>query len=228
MEPPFPGMDPYLEAPSIWPDVHNSLITAIRDQIQVAIVPRYRAMITPYVAFENVEIASATVEVPTEYGQIEIRTVSDHRLVTVLELLSPANKRIGTKDSDAYHIKRQAILRGDAHLLEIDLLRWGRRPQTTYALPNTPYFIFLSRVQHRPQFEIWPLMLHQPITPIPIPLRYPDADIPLDLGLAIREAYRRARYDLEVDYRQAPPPPALSPDNATWLDVHLRERRVRS
>ena len=25
MPSPFPGMDPYLEAPSIWPDLHHSL-----------------------------------------------------------------------------------------------------------------------------------------------------------------------------------------------------------
>ena len=31
MPSPFPGMDPWLEAPRIWPDVHNSLIAALRD-----------------------------------------------------------------------------------------------------------------------------------------------------------------------------------------------------
>ena len=34
MESPFPGMDPYLEEPSFWPDVHHELIATIRDQIQ--------------------------------------------------------------------------------------------------------------------------------------------------------------------------------------------------
>ena len=32
MRPPFPGMDPWLEHPAIWPDVHNRLITAIRER----------------------------------------------------------------------------------------------------------------------------------------------------------------------------------------------------
>ena len=39
MEPPFPGMDPYLEAPSLWPDVHHRLITALCDQIQPQLGP---------------------------------------------------------------------------------------------------------------------------------------------------------------------------------------------
>jgi hypothetical protein len=41
MRPPFPGMDPYLEHPALWPDVHNSLIAAIRDAIAPLVAPRY-------------------------------------------------------------------------------------------------------------------------------------------------------------------------------------------
>ena len=41
MRPPFPGMDPWLEHPDLWPDVHNSLITAIRDVLMPMVLPRY-------------------------------------------------------------------------------------------------------------------------------------------------------------------------------------------
>jgi hypothetical protein len=41
MRPPFPGMDPWLEHPVLWPDVHNSLITAIRDALAPMVMPRY-------------------------------------------------------------------------------------------------------------------------------------------------------------------------------------------
>jgi hypothetical protein len=34
-------MDPYLEHPTLWPDVHNSLLTAIRDALTPKIAPRY-------------------------------------------------------------------------------------------------------------------------------------------------------------------------------------------
>ena len=47
MQCPFPGMDPYLEHPSLWPDVHNSLITAMRDALVPRVAPRY------YVALER-------------------------------------------------------------------------------------------------------------------------------------------------------------------------------
>jgi hypothetical protein len=41
MRPAFPGMDPWLEHPDLWPDVHNSLIVAIRDVLSPLLVPRY-------------------------------------------------------------------------------------------------------------------------------------------------------------------------------------------
>lgn len=254
-------MDPYLEDTNLWPDVHNSLINTIRDQIQVAIVPRYRAVITPYVTFESIEVApvrmvvpdvavveknplvesSSTavtiapppltlptvMEVPTEYARIEIRTLRDQVLVTVIELLSPANKRPGVDGAEAYHKKRQELLHSTANILEIDLLRGGKRPQVARTLPDAPYFIFLSRAQRRSFVDIWPLSLREAMVPVPVPLLPPDPDVPLDLGQAIHDVYRRARYDLEIDYRQTPPLPALFDDDAVWLDTHLRECGLR-
>ncbi|MCL4832459.1 MAG: DUF4058 family protein [Caldilineaceae bacterium] len=41
MTSPFPGMDPYLEHRSLWPDIHNSLISAIRDELSPQVAPNY-------------------------------------------------------------------------------------------------------------------------------------------------------------------------------------------
>jgi hypothetical protein len=41
MKSPFPGMDPYLEHPALWPDVHNRLITALADFLSPLVAPRY-------------------------------------------------------------------------------------------------------------------------------------------------------------------------------------------
>ena len=43
MPSPFPGMDPYLETPARWTDVHQSLITYIRDALQPQVRPHYHA-----------------------------------------------------------------------------------------------------------------------------------------------------------------------------------------
>src|SRR5207249_10855060 len=41
MPPPFPGMDPYLEHPALWPGVHNRLIAAVDEDLSARLLPRY-------------------------------------------------------------------------------------------------------------------------------------------------------------------------------------------
>lgn len=259
---PFPGMDPFLEAPSRWPDVHHRLITTLSDQIQSQLNPTYATVITPYIAFESLEItpvrvataipdiglferdasseegttvavapapfkATATMEIPTRYARLEIRTVEDGVLITAIEVLSPANKRPGVDGADAYEKKRQELFRSEAHLLEIDLLRNGQRPRFATTLPDNPYFVFLGRAEYRPQFDVWPLSLREAIPRIPVPLRRPDPDVVLDLTAALQQIYTNARYERRINYRDTPPPPTLSEEDATWLDAHLRECGLR-
>ena len=45
MPSPFPGMDPYLEEPHLWPDVHARLITGVADALTPALRPKYVARI---------------------------------------------------------------------------------------------------------------------------------------------------------------------------------------
>src|SRR4051812_23312514 len=45
MPSPFPGMDPYLEAPDLWPDVHARLIAQIAEQLTPKLRPRYVARV---------------------------------------------------------------------------------------------------------------------------------------------------------------------------------------
>ena len=45
MPSPFPGMDPYLENPEIFPDLHDSLITYLRAKLQAGLPPPYYAAI---------------------------------------------------------------------------------------------------------------------------------------------------------------------------------------
>ena len=42
-------MDPWLESPSLWPDVHNRLIAAISDALTPLVAPRY------YIALEHIQ-----------------------------------------------------------------------------------------------------------------------------------------------------------------------------
>ena len=53
MPSPFPGMDPFLEHPSIFPDLHDSLITYLRDELNARLPPPYFAGIAARVWVEQ-------------------------------------------------------------------------------------------------------------------------------------------------------------------------------
>src|SRR5687767_1334161 len=57
MPSPFPGMDPYIEAPDIWSDFHGDLAAEMRAELNRVLQPRYVARLTPHVTYEIVEIA---------------------------------------------------------------------------------------------------------------------------------------------------------------------------
>ncbi len=67
MPSPFPGMDPYLEG-YLWPDVHHSLATQIRDQLMPYLRPRYVARIEVQVVTDE----TPEGEIGIMYPDIEI------------------------------------------------------------------------------------------------------------------------------------------------------------
>jgi hypothetical protein len=179
---------------------------------------------------EGVGIATAPVRVPTEMPEsilhfsVEIRDRLERRLVTSIEVLSPSNKR--GEGREEYLAKRHRTLHSTAHLIEIDLLRKGRRLPMKKPLPPAPYYIYLGRFEIRPDTDVWPIPLDQPLPAVPVPLLAGDPDVALDLQLALATVYDLSDYDLEIDYAK-PPDVSLSPQEAAWVDGHLRAAGLR-
>jgi Protein of unknown function (DUF4058) len=244
---PFPGMDPYLEAPSIWPDVHTRLMNIVGEQLTPLLVPKYLAeletqvvidrvdddpqIVLPDVSVTSPDVTAGTLsavavsvpapvqvrvpmEGPTRLVSVYIRQRQTARLVAVIELLSPVNKRRG-KGREEYLEKRRTFLTSPVHLIEIDLLRSYPRMPFDDPLPQAHYLVMVCKAGERPNSSVWPISVRQALPIIPIPLLHPDPPVPLDLGQALRTAYERARYDLRVDYRKPPAPPLL-PADAAW------------
>jgi hypothetical protein len=145
---------------------------------------------------------------------VYIRQRETARLVAVIELLSPVNKRRG-KGREEYLEKRRTFLASPVHVIEIDLLRRYPRMPFDDPLPPAHYMVMVCKAGERPRSSVWPISVRQPLPTIPIPLLPPDPPVPLELGQALRTAYERARYDLRVDYHQPPIPPLSSAD-AAW------------
>lgn len=173
--------------------------------------------------FSAVTPAALTIPVilpvDVQLTTVEIRDTAQNQLITVIEVLSPVNKR--EPGLHLYHVKRQRLYQAAVHLLEIDLLRRGTRPLAYPTLPQVPYLIALTRA-HTGKTDVWPMRLQDAFPNVPIPLRPPDDDVVLNLGNVFRAVYDEAAYDLSINYRQEPPPPALSDDDRAWLQTLLK------
>jgi hypothetical protein len=145
---------------------------------------------------------------------VEIRDTAQQQLVTAIEILSPVNKR--EPGLVQYRQKRQRLHNAGVHLIELDLLRRGTRPVAHPRIPTVPYLITLTRA-HAALTDIWALRLQERLPTIPVPLLPPDDDVLLDLAAAFEAIYDEAAYELSIDYRQPPPPPALSETDVQWV-----------
>src|SRR2546426_1326506 len=64
MPSPFPGMDPYIEQPDIWPGFHNGLAYEIQSQLNAVLPDRYFATLTPRLVYEVVDTGKDRGVVP--------------------------------------------------------------------------------------------------------------------------------------------------------------------
>ncbi len=157
---------------------------------------------------------------------VEIRDVENRQLVTVIEILSPTNKRKG-RGFNEYQRRREQILLGAVHLMEIDWLHQGRRIPLKGELPPTPYFVFLTRTWDFPITETWPIAIDQPLPVVPVPLREGEESIAIDLGQALTRVYDDCCFRQVIDYAR-PPEVRLPAEEAAWVDAHLRSAGLRS
>jgi hypothetical protein len=160
----------------------------------------------------------ASVEVKQRY--LEIREVGTEAVITILELLSPVNKRNG-EGRTTYETKRQKILDSATHLVEIDLLR-SHQPMTMAGATSTSdYRILISRSEQRPKADLYGFTLQTPIPTVPIPLKSISETITLNLQEILQGVYDRGAYSIRIDYQQPIPAPTLSPNNQAWIQQHL-------
>jgi hypothetical protein len=142
---------------------------------------------------EPTTIPLARGEVEVRERWIEIASLPELDLVTVIEILSPTNKS-GSGRTDYLH-KRDALIDQPVNLVEIDLLLGGRPMPMGKFLKAGYYHAIVARASSRPNSDVYAWTIRHALPPIPIPLRAPDADVPLDLAQAFDLTYRLGRFD---------------------------------
>jgi hypothetical protein len=282
MPSPFPGMDPYLENPSIWPDFHHSVSGEIRNALNTQLPSPYYARVemrpevgiveegeesTPripivpdvlvvqhprlsrhHLAGGGVAVSpEARADVSTGFEVEWLRSASlhhyfveirdsnqGHKLITLIEILSPSNKKNGPDRRD-YVAKQTEVLRSDANLIEIALLWKGTCVHTHTAMEGfigglntrTDYLISVNRAWKRHEksigYLLYPLSVQSGLPCIPVPPREGVREVPLDLRYVFNKAYDSGPYRKGAgDYTQPPNPP-LGQMDGDWALGLLRQ-----
>jgi hypothetical protein len=209
---PFPGMDPYLEDPALWPEFHRYLVAELHRNVTY-VAPTYRAVVDTRRYSQH------------EEPFIEIRRHDDNGLVTLLDVVSPANKTAAAP-REAFLEQRRAA-KAEANVVEIDLVLQGN-PMLQYSregLPDWDYAVTVSRQTHPDRFEIYTATLQKRLPRFRLPLN-PDRDSVLDLGEVFRRSFSAGDFRSRIDYRKDPPGP-LSEENGRWLDDLLISQGLR-
>jgi hypothetical protein len=167
---------------------------------------------------------------PLTESFIEIRDrESGNRVITVIEVLSVANKVAGPGQK-RYLEKREELQQGEVSLVEINLLRTGDDllpcpPDSLPASHRTPYYACAQRGWKPTAVEVYAISLRERLPAIKIPLRPIEDDVPLDLQALIEQCYENGAYD-SINYRKDPDPP-LAGSDARWAATLLRRKGLR-
>ncbi len=201
-------MNPYFEQTDHWLDFHTEFLSAVRRLLAPMVGPHY---------IVQLELPEQDVE---KVPFLELRDRQGRELVTVIELLSPSNKRAGD-DREQYLAKRRELVRSPAHLVEIDLLRgWSPMPQE--GRPECDYSVMVSRAEKRRAADFWPIGLRDKLPVISIPLGSPDAAACVDLQEAIHRAYDGPGYEHFI--YSGEPEPSLSAKDMAWATQFVPPR----
>lgn len=258
MPSPFPGMNPYLEQPSVWEDFHMAFATQIRESLATQVRPNFLVKLEERVfihepssneqckflgkpdialfeasaahessvatfdpALNQVKSILATIpDVGIErHAVIEIRDRLDRQLVTMIEVLSPSNKRYGP-DREQYLLKRATMMFSSASIVEIDLLRGGPRLPIN-DLPVCDYCVTVFRKANAFKVEAWPIGLRDELPVIPVPLEGDFADAKLDLKALLDRVYDAAGHE-DYLYESFPEPP-LDQTDAIWAQAFITQ-----
>lgn len=161
---------------------------------------------------------------------LEIHEVETERLVTVIEVLSPSNKRPGA-DRMGYLEKQQRLVTRGINLVEIDLVRGGRSVSriSDEVLPEdhrTDYRTSVYPARNAEMADFYRIPLREPLPTLLVPLRPTDGPgVRLDLQAAIDRACESGGLRA-WDYAKPLSPP-LSPGDAAWADACLRAAGLR-
>ena len=227
MPSPFPGMDPYLEDEALWPVFHHQFVQSLHQILQPSLIDRYRERINQRHYVTEQALFTSVVREEHHEDFIEIRQKSDGRLITLVDVVSPANKLTPTGRA-AYLAKRCECKSAHANLVEVDLVLQGQ-PTLEYSrdgLPDWDYAVTVTRSTQPERYEIYTATLQKKLPRFRLPLASDDRDTVLDLHTAFTRCYDQGGFAGKIDYGREPSVP-LGDDDRRWIDDLLTRQGRR-
>jgi hypothetical protein len=158
-------MDPFLEDRSLWPEFNHRLIAVLKE-ILWPLVETYQVVIgtRQYAGQEHPEHV------------LEFRRRSDGTLVTLVDLVNPANRSL-VLGRQAYLEYRRTAKENHASIVEIDLVLQGA-PMLEYSregLPKWHYAVTVIRGAQPDRYEIYTATLEKRLPRFRLPLASDDS-----------------------------------------------------
>jgi hypothetical protein len=254
-------MDPWLERPVVFPTVHSNLMNYLQEELnrllpagfvattenRVYVEPDDQQRVPDVGVFGPPGTAGGSTAVLSRFGLVaagtdtrsdpvreavvNILSGDDDRLVTVVEVLSPGNKRAGEAGRAAYRNKQGECRAGGVNLVEIDLLRGGTH---TTAVPATrlralapggyDYHVCVTVAADPREFYVAPFRLADRLPPVAVPLTPGMEPVAVGLQPVFDRCYDAGRYALLAKYDRRDPDPPLAPEQKAWADAILKEK----
>jgi hypothetical protein len=227
MPSPFPGMDPYLEDDDVWPVFHHQLVMCLYQILLPGLVDRYRARVNQRHYVTEQALFTSVVREEHHEDYIEVRQRSDGRLITMVDVVSPANK-VTMAGRSAYLDKRREGRGASANLVELDLVLQGQ-PTLEYSrdgLPDWDYAVTVTRSTQPERYEIYTATLQKRLPRFRLPLASDDRDTVLDLHTAFTRCYDQGGFSTKIDYGRDPATP-LNSEDRQWLQEILKQQKLR-
>ena len=223
MPSPFPGMDPYLEAPALWPGFQHQFAAALYQHLLPGIADRYRAKVVSRQYTTELALFTSVVRETHAEEYVEVRTRTDGRLVTLIDVVSPANK-VTKAGKAAYLATRADALTHKAATVEIDVVTQGTPPLDfdRGGLPPCNYTVTVTRSATPDRYEVYAAVIRSRLPKFKIPLAPDDRDTVLDLQAAFAKAYDASEAGKAINYKAPfPADVVLPPDDKVWVATWL-------
>ena len=227
MPSPFPGMDPYLEDEACWPVFHHQLVMCLYQILLPGLVDRYRARVCQRHYVTEQALFTSVVREEHHEDLIEVRQRNDGRLVTLVDVVSPANKTTGAGRA-AYLDKRREGKGASANLVELDLVLQGQ-PTLEYSrdgLPDWDYAVTVTRSTQPERYEIYTATLQKRLPRFRLPLAADDRDTVLDLHTAFTRCYEQGGFAAKIDYTREPPA-QVSDEDRRWVRDVVKQHKAQ-